>query len=59
MLNPLLTTGMVEWDNLNTHWIHPLRFGVFVVVATLTGQRQIVQRALSTLTLGKDMLNGK
>jgi len=59
MLSPLLTTGMVKGNNSPTDWVHPLRFGVFVVVATLTRQSQIIQRSLSTLALGNDVLNGK
>jgi len=59
MLSPLLTTGMVKGNNSTTDWVHPLRFGIFVVVAALTRQCQIVQRSLSTLTLGNDMLDGK
>jgi hypothetical protein len=59
MLSPLLTTGVIKGDNAPTYWVRPLRFGVFVIVATLTRQCQIIQRSLSTLTLGNDMLNGK
>ncbi len=59
MFRPVLATWMKERNRLFGQRIIRFRFDVFMAVATLTGQSQIVSRRFPALIYGDDVFDGK
>lgn len=57
MLTPVLLAGMIQPNHPLIDQIVPFCFVVFVIIAALTGQRQIVWCGFTAFAAGDDMLN--
>ena len=55
VINPVLTARMVQRCHLTCQGIHGLGAGVFVIIATLAGQRQIVSIPRAPLASGDNV----
>lgn len=59
MLCPVLSAGMKERDEFMSQRIAGFEFGVFVVVAALTGEREIADGGRAASMPGDDVFDGK
>jgi len=59
MVTPALPARMVNRDDRSANRIRSMRVIIFMIVAALTGQRQILRLACSTLAFRKDVLDRK
>ena len=59
MIYPKLLSWMKEWNRLTIDGIRCFDFGVFVVITSLAGQSQIIERIFTTSAKWMNMLNRK
>ena len=59
MIRPFLSSWVEKRHILIADWIVSFGFGVFVAVASLARERQILQFSPAAFVNGEDMLNGK
>jgi hypothetical protein len=59
MCVPAITTWMIQWHDLAAHWIRCLNLVILVIIAALTGKRQVLQRCRADLGAWNDVLYGE
>lgn len=57
MRAPGIPPRVIEWNPCTRYWITRVDFIVFVIVASLTGQREIIEIIRATTNFGDDMLD--